>query len=143
MPREKQLCLDHNIVVWQHPFFWYSAPAMLKKWPDLVLEYGFAYGHEGTALHGKNVCPLLRQVVRSKPTVAREMMMIPWVNCSHPWGKRHGDGVWNIWNIYRLLRFMVLAKLAIATTLMAISITINVFSKLYTGGKFTGKTRQP
>ncbi|WP_017299361.1 NAD(P)H-dependent oxidoreductase [Nodosilinea nodulosa] len=51
--REQQLLVDHDIVVWQHPFYWYSSPALLKEWQDLVLEYGFAYGHQGTALHGK------------------------------------------------------------------------------------------
>ncbi|MEO1549703.1 MAG: NAD(P)H-dependent oxidoreductase [Pseudomonadota bacterium] len=43
----------HDILVLHFPFYWYSTPAILKEWQDLVLEYGFAYGHEGTALHGK------------------------------------------------------------------------------------------
>lgn len=43
----------HDIVVLQHPFYWYSAPALLKEWVDLVWEYGYAYGPEGKALHGK------------------------------------------------------------------------------------------
>jgi glutathione-regulated potassium-efflux system ancillary protein KefG len=51
--REQQLLIDHDVIVFQHPFFWYSSPAILKKWQDLVLEYGFAYGHEGKALRGK------------------------------------------------------------------------------------------
>lgn len=51
--REQQLLTDHDILVWQHPFYWYSSPAILKEWQDLVLEYGFAYGQSGTALHGK------------------------------------------------------------------------------------------
>ncbi len=50
---EQELLLAHDIIVFQHPFYWYSSPALLKEWQDLVLEYGFAYGHEGTALHGK------------------------------------------------------------------------------------------
>jgi len=50
---EQQLLLDHDVVVFQHPFYWYSSPALLKEWQDTVLEYGFAYGHQGTALHGK------------------------------------------------------------------------------------------
>ncbi|MEM7772608.1 MAG: NAD(P)H-dependent oxidoreductase [Cyanobacteria bacterium P01_A01_bin.37] len=50
---EQQLLINHDIVVFQHPLYWYSSPAILKEWQDLVLEYGFAYGHEGTALHGK------------------------------------------------------------------------------------------
>ena len=36
--------MAHDIVVFQHPFYWCSAPALLKEWQDLVLEYGFAYG---------------------------------------------------------------------------------------------------
>lgn len=51
--REQQLLLEHDIIIWQHPFYWYSAPAILKEWFDLVLEHGFAYGSEGEALKGK------------------------------------------------------------------------------------------
>jgi len=51
--REQQLLLDHDIIVFQHPLFWYSTPAILKEWQDLVLEHGWAYGREGTALRGK------------------------------------------------------------------------------------------
>lgn len=52
---EQQLLLEHDVVVLQHPFYWYSCPAILKEWIDLVLEYGFAYGHNGTALTGKSL----------------------------------------------------------------------------------------
>ena len=51
--REQELLLAHDIIVFQHPFYWYSSPAILKEWEDLVLEYGFAYGTGGTKLHGK------------------------------------------------------------------------------------------
>jgi glutathione-regulated potassium-efflux system ancillary protein KefG len=51
--REQGLLLSHELVVLQHPFYWYSTPAMLKEWMDLVLEHGWAYGHDGTALRGK------------------------------------------------------------------------------------------
>jgi glutathione-regulated potassium-efflux system ancillary protein KefG len=50
---EQDLLLAHDIIVFQHPFYWYSSPALLKEWQDLVLEHGFAYGHDGTALRGK------------------------------------------------------------------------------------------
>lgn len=50
---EQKLLLEHDIIVFQHPFYWYSSPAILKEWQDLVLEYGFAYGQDGTALKGK------------------------------------------------------------------------------------------
>ena len=51
--REQQLLLEHDVIVFQHPFYWYSAPAILKEWQDLVLEHGWAYGKGGTKLRGK------------------------------------------------------------------------------------------
>ncbi len=53
--REQALLLDHDLVVFQHPFYWYSTPSILKEWQDLVLEHGWAYGHEGRALRGKRL----------------------------------------------------------------------------------------
>lgn len=57
--REKKLLLAHDIIIWQHPFYWYSSPALLKQWQDLVLEHGWAYGKNGTALTGKKVFNVL------------------------------------------------------------------------------------
>ncbi|MFV0593819.1 MAG: NAD(P)H-dependent oxidoreductase [Draconibacterium sp.] len=51
--KEKKLLLEHDVIVWHHPFYWYSAPAILKEWMDLVLQHGFAYGTSGRALQGK------------------------------------------------------------------------------------------
>lgn len=42
-------------IVWQFPLYWYSSPSLLKKWEDLVLTYGWAYGPKGDALHGKEL----------------------------------------------------------------------------------------
>lgn len=53
--QEQELLVHHDIIIWQHPFYWYSAPAILKEWLDLVLEHGFAYGQSGNALAGKTV----------------------------------------------------------------------------------------
>lgn len=53
--REKELLLAHDVIVFMHPFFWYSTPAILKEWQDLVLQHGWAYGSGGTALHGKRL----------------------------------------------------------------------------------------
>ena len=50
---EKQLLLDHDVIVWHHPFYWYSAPPLLKQWIDIVLELGWAYGPGGSALKDK------------------------------------------------------------------------------------------
>ena len=51
--REQQRLLEHDVIIFQHPLYWYSTPAILKEWQDLVLEHDFAYGSKGTALHGK------------------------------------------------------------------------------------------
>ncbi|GHD32464.1 NAD(P)H-dependent oxidoreductase [Halioglobus pacificus] len=50
---EQQRLLEHDVIVFMFPLYWYSTPAILKEWQDLVLEYGFAYGKDGNALHGK------------------------------------------------------------------------------------------
>ena len=53
--REKELLLAHEVIVWHYPLYMYSAPAMLKQWIDLVLEYGWAHGSQGNALKDKIV----------------------------------------------------------------------------------------
>ncbi|HEX6959822.1 MAG TPA: NAD(P)H-dependent oxidoreductase [Ferrovibrio sp.] len=53
--REQAALLAHDVVVMQHPLYWYSCPSLLKEWMDAVLEYGWAYGTGGTALKGKEL----------------------------------------------------------------------------------------
>lgn len=50
---EQRLLEEHDVIIFHHPFFWYSVPAILKEWMDLVLTHGWAYGSTGTALQGK------------------------------------------------------------------------------------------
>lgn len=50
---EQQLCESHDIIIFQHPFYWYSTPAIIKEWFDLVLQHAWAYGSTGNALEGK------------------------------------------------------------------------------------------
>lgn len=50
---EQALLEAHDVIAFHHPFFWYSTPAILKEWQDLVLEHGWAYGSEGNALKDK------------------------------------------------------------------------------------------
>ena len=56
---EQQLLIEHDIIVWQHPFYWYSGPALLKEWFDLVLQHGFAYGDKGRQLEGKKALSVI------------------------------------------------------------------------------------
>ena len=57
---EQAALLRADLVVWLHPVYWYSVPALLKHWFDVVLLRGWAYGGQGdgeqtgTALRGKD-----------------------------------------------------------------------------------------
>lgn len=53
--KEHELLLSHDRIVMQFPFYWYSTPYLLKKWEELVLSYGWAYGTEGDKLKGKEL----------------------------------------------------------------------------------------
>ena len=50
---EQQRLLEHDVILFQCPLFWYSTPSLIKEWQDLVLEHGFAYGAGGDKLQGK------------------------------------------------------------------------------------------
>jgi glutathione-regulated potassium-efflux system ancillary protein KefG len=52
---EQRLLVEHDTVVLQFPWYWYSVPGLLKEWMDQVLTYGFAYGSDGNALRGKTL----------------------------------------------------------------------------------------
>lgn len=43
-----------RLLIWMHPLYWYGPPGLLKHWFDTVLGAGWAYGEDGTALHGKD-----------------------------------------------------------------------------------------
>lgn len=61
VPREKKLLTENEAIFFQHPFYWYSCPPMMKQWIDSVLELGWAYGKGGTALQGK----IWKQIISS------------------------------------------------------------------------------
>lgn len=53
--REQGRLLEHDVILFQFPMFWYSTPSLIKEWEDLVLETGFAYGAGGNKLTGKRL----------------------------------------------------------------------------------------
>ena len=67
---EQQILLKNDIIIWQHPFYWYSSPSLLKEWIDLVLEHGFAYGRKGRALEGKQIMSVISTGGRKEAYVA-------------------------------------------------------------------------
>jgi glutathione-regulated potassium-efflux system ancillary protein KefF len=50
---EQEALTRAQVVVWQHPIYWYAPPGLLKHWFDKVLLRGWAYGEGGNALRGK------------------------------------------------------------------------------------------
>lgn len=44
---EQELLREHDVIVFQHPLYTYSCPALLKEWLDRVLSRGFASGPGG------------------------------------------------------------------------------------------------
>jgi glutathione-regulated potassium-efflux system ancillary protein KefF len=54
VPAEQRALAQARLVVWMHPVYWYSVPALLKHWFDKVLAFGWAYGDDGFALRGKH-----------------------------------------------------------------------------------------
>lgn len=66
---EQEALARADLVVWLHPLYWYSVPGLLKHWFDKVLERGWAYGSDGTALVGKH-CLWVTTVGGEEPTYA-------------------------------------------------------------------------
>ena len=52
---EQQHLAAVDLIVLQHPIYWYSTPALLKLWIDEVLALGWAYGDGTHALAGKQL----------------------------------------------------------------------------------------
>ncbi|MEU4173346.1 NAD(P)H-dependent oxidoreductase [Streptomyces sp. NPDC026665] len=51
---EQQLVREHDVIVFQFPFHWYSIPGFLKQWLDEVMLRDFAY-NTGPLLQGKTL----------------------------------------------------------------------------------------
>lgn len=53
IPAEQQRLKEAQAVIFLHPIYWYSCPALMKEWIDSVLQQGFAFGKGGDKLAGK------------------------------------------------------------------------------------------
>ena len=82
---EQRRLVSHPAIALQFPIHWYSTPALLKEWLDLVWLHGFAYGRGGTALKGKRLlvaCTTSGDEAAYQPTGAHrftiEEFLRPW-----------------------------------------------------------------
>ncbi|MEH8026365.1 NAD(P)H-dependent oxidoreductase [Gallibacterium anatis] len=55
MAAEQNRLMQADTIVLQFPFYWYSYPALLKKWVDEVFVYSFAHGSTGDKVKGKKL----------------------------------------------------------------------------------------
>ncbi len=53
--KEQQKLIEADAIVLAYPIYWYSTPALLQKWMEVVLAHGFAHGSTGKALVGKDL----------------------------------------------------------------------------------------
>ncbi|SOD15068.1 NAD(P)H-dependent oxidoreductase [Pedobacter xixiisoli] len=53
---EQKLIEQHDKIIFQFPYYWFSCPGLLKTWMDEVLLHGWAYGSKsGYKMAGKKV----------------------------------------------------------------------------------------
>lgn len=51
--KEKKLLVSYDVIIFQHSLYWYSAPALLKEWMDVVLIYDDLNDGAQSLLRGK------------------------------------------------------------------------------------------
>lgn len=52
---EQQRLVRADIIVFQFPLFWYSAPSILNRYVEEVFKHGFSHGSTGDKLMGKQL----------------------------------------------------------------------------------------
>lgn len=52
---EQAVLEQHDRIILQFPLYWYSAPAIMKRWLDEIMTFGWAYGPGGDKLEGKDL----------------------------------------------------------------------------------------
>lgn len=66
---ENKRLQEHDILIFQFPLYWYSSPALLKEWQDVVLVEGQTYGPDDAILNGKKfLCAVTAGVAESEFT---------------------------------------------------------------------------
>jgi glutathione-regulated potassium-efflux system ancillary protein KefG len=46
---EQALLAQHDVIVFQHPVYWYNATPLFRQWQDKVLTHGWAFTMDGSA----------------------------------------------------------------------------------------------
>lgn len=56
---EQDLLKEHDIIVLQHPLYWFSVPALLKEWFDYTLEPNWIFKNSTSILQGKKILQVI------------------------------------------------------------------------------------
>ena len=51
--KEQQYLEQSQVIILQHPFYWYGIPALMKQYLDMVFTHGWAYGKDTNKLKDK------------------------------------------------------------------------------------------
>ena len=86
--REQALLTTHDVIVMQHPVYWYSCPSLLKEWMDSVLEYGWAYVLAARRCRARNWPRPCRPGGPMRPTAPTVTTVSPCLNCCGPLNAR-------------------------------------------------------
>ena len=76
---EQRVANGADRLVFQFPFYWYSAPALMKQWEDEVLSSGWAYGPDAR-IAGKRMM-LAVSTGGLEDTYAADGTAPRWANC--------------------------------------------------------------
>lgn len=93
--REQRQILEHEVLVLQHPLYWYSVPSLLKEWCDIVMEYGFAYGENARGLKDRTLLNAIsagstREEFETSDRIATvDQLMAPFASTAHYCGMRY------------------------------------------------------
>ena len=68
MPLEQQRLKNADIIVMQYPAYWYAAPALVKKWQEGILTFGFAHDAivRHAEEHGMKLVAAIREAAASR-----------------------------------------------------------------------------
>lgn len=92
---EQASLLAHDVIALQFPLYWYSTPALMKEWLDLVWLHGFAYGHDGVALQGKRLFVACTTGASAKAYHAQGYTASRWTTFCGRWSRRPTCAAWS------------------------------------------------
>lgn len=97
---EQERLLRADVIVFQFPLFWSSAPSLLHRWMEQTLTHGFAHGRTGDKLKGKllllsftSAAPEEMFLTGEPQDYSFEVLLSPYLHMANYCGMRWGGYV--------------------------------------------------